>query len=86
MGPQRSHPLMDKNIEFGSNDQISYAACGVQGNCNQYYFKIELGWRTSMEDTHIADINLGNDRYIFGVFDGHGGYDPSLILLKLISF
>ena len=26
-----------------------------------------------MEDSHIADLNLGNDRYIFGVFDGHGG-------------
>ena len=26
-----------------------------------------------MEDAHIADLDLGNDRYIFGVFDGHGG-------------
>jgi serine/threonine protein phosphatase PrpC len=29
-----------------------------------------------MEDSHIADLNLGNDRYIFGVFDGHGGFYP----------
>lgn len=26
-----------------------------------------------MEDSHIADINLGNDTSLFGVFDGHGG-------------
>lgn len=33
------------------------------------------GWRRSMEDAHIATINLGNapDAAIFGVFDGHGG-------------
>ena len=26
-----------------------------------------------MEDAHIANIELGDDKYIFGVFDGHGG-------------
>ena len=26
-----------------------------------------------MEDTHIIDIDLENDVYLFGVFDGHGG-------------
>ena len=27
-----------------------------------------------MEDTHIAEFNIGNtDIHIFGVFDGHGG-------------
>jgi len=26
-----------------------------------------------MEDSHIANINLGNDTSLFGVFDGHGG-------------
>jgi serine/threonine protein phosphatase PrpC len=35
------------------------------------YFK---GWRVSMEDSHIADIDsLGKNISIFGVFDGHGG-------------
>ena len=32
------------------------------------------GWRRTMEDSHIAHINLepgGNS--LFGVFDGHGG-------------
>jgi len=27
-----------------------------------------------MEDSHIADLtSLGEGKYIFGVFDGHGG-------------
>lgn len=31
------------------------------------------GWRRSMEDAHIANVNLGNGCSFFGVFDGHGG-------------
>ena len=31
------------------------------------------GWRRSMEDSHIANTNLGNGLSLFGVFDGHGG-------------
>lgn len=33
------------------------------------------GWRDSMEDSHIAALNVGKDKdiHIFGVFDGHGG-------------
>jgi len=34
-----------------------------------------------MEDSHIADLELGNDRYIFGVFDGHGGFSSHFSLL-----
>ena len=27
-----------------------------------------------MEDSHIADLNVGsNNVHVFGVFDGHGG-------------
>jgi serine/threonine protein phosphatase PrpC len=26
-----------------------------------------------MEDSHIANTNLGNGLSLFGVFDGHGG-------------
>lgn len=37
------------------------------------------GWRTSMEDTHIADkIELPDgdgEALLFGVFDGHGGQE-----------
>jgi protein phosphatase 1G len=31
------------------------------------------GWRRSMEDAHIANLDLGDGVSIFGVFDGHGG-------------
>lgn len=33
------------------------------------------GWRKRMEDSHIADINVGSNgkTHVFGVFDGHGG-------------
>lgn len=31
------------------------------------------GWRNTMEDSHIAAINLENKVQVFGVFDGHGG-------------
>jgi serine/threonine protein phosphatase PrpC len=32
------------------------------------------GWRKSMEDAHIADLNVdGKGTAVFGVFDGHGG-------------
>ena len=31
------------------------------------------GWRKSMEDAHIAALDIDNDISLFGVFDGHGG-------------
>ena len=31
------------------------------------------GWRNTMEDTHIAELDLGNGIAFFGVYDGHGG-------------
>jgi len=36
-----------------------------------------------MEDSHIADLtSLGEGKYIFGVFDGHGG----LNICELFNF
>ena len=31
------------------------------------------GWRPTMEDAHIAEVDLGDGNALFGVFDGHGG-------------
>ena len=39
------------------------------------------GWRNTMEDSHIAELNLGNGVYFFGVYDGHGGKHRLVILL-----
>jgi len=44
--------------------------------------KISSGWRTKMEDTHIACTTLPNDVSIFGVFDGHGGSEVALFVQK----
>jgi serine/threonine protein phosphatase PrpC len=37
------------------------------------------GWRKSMEDAHICEINLGDGNAFFGVFDGHGGKLNSIL-------
>jgi serine/threonine protein phosphatase PrpC len=31
------------------------------------------GWRRSMEDSHIANLDIGDGVSLFAVFDGHGG-------------
>lgn len=31
------------------------------------------GWRNTMEDTHIVELDLGGGIAFFGVYDGHGG-------------
>jgi serine/threonine protein phosphatase PrpC len=61
MGDHLSTPDRNKDFDKGSNKEMSFVACGMQG------------WRTSMEDSHIAELDLGNGVSYFGVFDGHGG-------------
>jgi protein phosphatase 1G len=56
-----------------------YAACGIQGYTPlQFPLTGSLGWRVSMEDSHIANLKIGKGIYLFGVFDGHGGKPDSL--------
>jgi serine/threonine protein phosphatase PrpC len=31
------------------------------------------GWRSTNEDSHIANLDVGDGVAVFGVFDGHGG-------------
>jgi serine/threonine protein phosphatase PrpC len=31
------------------------------------------GWRSRMEDAHIAEFNIIPNVHLFAVFDGHGG-------------
>lgn len=71
MGDYLSVPDKQKHSEVGSDDrviirfcelfQLAYCATGMQG------------WRKSMEDSHIANLNIGDGCSLFGVFDGHGG-------------
>ncbi len=61
MGEYLSQPDKTKHTDSGENQQLRFVAMGMQG------------WRRSMEDAHIANINIGNGVSLFGVFDGHGG-------------
>jgi serine/threonine protein phosphatase PrpC len=70
MGVYLSEPNKNKSTESGSSDYIKYAASSMQG------------WRTNMEDAHIADVSLEEDCCIFGVFDGHGGKEVALFVKK----
>jgi len=40
------------------------------------------GWRKTMEDSHIAELNLGDGCSVFGVFDGHGGDEVAMFVKR----
>jgi len=35
------------------------------------------GWRNTMEDSSICALEIDKGVHFFGVYDGHGGMDPS---------
>lgn len=61
MGPYLAVPKKEKDSYDGENSKLRYGATGMQG------------WRNTMEDSHIAELDLGNGVSFFGVYDGHGG-------------
>ena len=72
MGPYLAVPKKEKDSYDDENAkvtiqktylhlQLKYGATGMQG------------WRNTMEDSHIAELDLGNGVSFFGVYDGHGG-------------
>ena len=69
MGDFLSTPNREKHSESGQGGNVRYVATGMQG------------WRRSMEDAHIAHVNIDNTGVsIFGVFDGHGGQEVALFV------
>lgn len=40
--------------------------------CKVSYF-VFLGWRRTMEDAAITEVDIGGNNSLFAVFDGHGG-------------
>ena len=71
MGEFLSTPNKTKHSESGEGGNLRFVACGMQG------------WRRSMEDAHIAHINiLSQNISLFGVFDGHGGQEVALFVKK----
>lgn len=69
MGTQLTYlnkPVLEKEMDEGENSQYEYVACSMQG------------WRTNMEDAHLAKLDFHSDHHIFGVFDGHGGKEVAI--------
>lgn len=87
MGDYLSTPNKEKESFTGQNErvlnilrlkhlfisfiQFLYAGTGMQG------------WRKSMEDSHVAELNIIDGVAVFGVFDGHGGNTISHILSNI---
>jgi len=46
---------------------LKYGATGMQG------------WRNTMEDAHIVELDLGGGVAFFGVYDGHGGMNRKVL-------
>lgn len=61
MGQFRSTPCTKKHVEEGTTTRLTYCVTAM------------CGWRTYMEDAHIAKTDIGNGCSLFAVFDGHGG-------------
>lgn len=65
MGQILSNPVIDKEQHSGSDVLTAFGLCAMQG------------WRMSMEDSHIVDLNISDDEKehlaYYCVFDGHGG-------------
>ncbi|XP_047123761.1 uncharacterized protein LOC100208679 isoform X2 [Hydra vulgaris] len=75
MGTYLSSPKTEKISQDMSYPHIDYGVSGMQG------------WRISMEDAHCCIANLGEDeeKYLFGVFDGHGGKEVAEYCAQNIS-
>jgi protein phosphatase 1G len=54
----------------------------LEVKCKVNNFLIILGWRKTMEDSHILRADLTNDVSVFGVFDGHGGREVAYFVEK----
>lgn len=72
MGPYLGTPNKEKDLEDNSNAHFSYGACSMQG------------WRKTQEDAHIATF-IEDEIALFGVFDGHGGKDVSLLVKEIFT-
>lgn len=67
MGATLSEPVKDKEVEEHEDENYDVGAVAMQG------------WRTEMEDAHVAKSGLRDDpdAGVFAVFDGHCGSEVS---------
>lgn len=70
-------PITDKEVFEGSSE----------GSGLRYGGSAMQGWRRTMEDAHLAQLEVANDPNvaIFGVFDGHGGAEVAKFCQKYMS-
>lgn len=54
-------PNIEKNTTQGKHTTFEFVQSSMQG------------WRTTMEDAHICQMDIAPDVHLFAVFDGHGG-------------
>ena len=84
---------MGSYLPIPKTDKISEDKTSQNGKVNtfkmQLNFQVEYGasamqgWRNTMEDAHICELDMGDGVHFFGVYDGHGGmilYQSLLIL------
>ncbi|KAG6785201.1 hypothetical protein POTOM_010928 [Populus tomentosa] len=68
MGICHSSPKTKKFSEDGENGRLRYGLSSMQG------------WRATMEDAHAAITDLDATTSFFGVYDGHGVLNTSLVI------
>ncbi|CAD8058866.1 unnamed protein product [Paramecium primaurelia] len=64
-------PKTKFTIESGQNDDFTYTCASMQG------------WRKTMEDAIIKE-KLSTGEYLFGILDGHGGFEVSSVVSKYL--
>lgn len=70
MGAYLSAPKTEKKTQEGQNSRYSFGVSSMQG------------WRMSMEDAHLTNLNIDHNVACFGVFDGHGGHEVSTFVSR----
>ncbi|CAD8068280.1 unnamed protein product [Paramecium sonneborni] len=64
-------PKTKLTIESGQSDDFTFTCASMQG------------WRKSMEDSIIKE-KLSTGEYLFGILDGHGGFEVSSVVSKYL--
>ncbi|CAK73864.1 unnamed protein product (macronuclear) [Paramecium tetraurelia] len=64
-------PKTKFTIESGSSDDFTFTCASMQG------------WRKTMEDAIIKE-KLSTGEYLFGILDGHGGFEVSSVVSKYL--